>query len=68
MISSAIQRSNYYTKLTSNQGYKLICNDFGGKDVFCSRKLYREKLLVNVEQAPSPAFEKNSRGRLFHIF
>jgi hypothetical protein len=33
----------------------------------CCLKLYREKVLVNVEQAPSPALEKNSRGRLFHI-
>jgi hypothetical protein len=39
------------------------------KEIFnCRRRLYREKLLVNVEQAPSPALEKNSRGRLFHIF
>jgi hypothetical protein len=34
----------------------------------CSHKLYRKKLSGHVEQAPSPALEKNSRGRLFHIF
>jgi hypothetical protein len=34
----------------------------------CQRRLYREKLLGHVEQAPSPALEKNSRGRLSYIF
>jgi hypothetical protein len=34
--------------------------------LLCSRRLYCEKLLGNVEQAPSPALEGNSRGRRFH--
>jgi hypothetical protein len=38
------------------------------KEIFCGRKLYRENPLGNVEQAPSPAPLKNSRGRLFYIF
>ena len=33
----------------------------------CNHGRFREKPLENVEQAPSPALFKNSRGRLFYI-